>query len=77
MIGIVFLSPGAEDKGGEEGTWELAYDLLPAWWGKGVGTGMINAGLGYLEWIGAKKVVAVSLIYIYICIRHHSHENKS
>ncbi|OWZ77739.1 hypothetical protein C366_03334 [Cryptococcus neoformans Tu401-1] len=58
MIGIVFLSPASEDEEGEEGIWELAYDLLPAWWGKGVGTGMINAGLGYLKWIGAKKVKA-------------------
>lgn len=60
MIGIVFLSPADEDKGGDEGIWELAYDLLPAWWGKGVGSGMINAGLEYMKWIGGKKIIAVS-----------------
>ncbi|KAL0250169.1 hypothetical protein I308_103477 [Cryptococcus tetragattii IND107] len=58
MIGIVFLSPADEDKGGDEGIWELAYDLLPAWWGKGVGSGMINAGLEYMKWIGGKKIIA-------------------
>lgn len=60
MIGILFLSPADEDKGGDEGIWELAYDLLPAWWGKGVGSGMINAGLEYMKWIGGKKIIAVS-----------------
>lgn len=76
MIGIVFLSPASEDEEGEEGIWELAYDLLPAWWGKGVGTGMINAGLGYLKWMGAKKVKAVSSFFKKK-ESHKSRENKN
>ncbi|WVQ82836.1 hypothetical protein IAT38_004969 [Cryptococcus sp. DSM 104549] len=41
-----------------EGAWEVAYDLLPAYWGKGVGTGMLRAMLTYAKWLGVNRMIA-------------------
>ncbi|WVO13667.1 hypothetical protein L204_101288 [Cryptococcus depauperatus] len=53
LVGMMFLGPGED-----EGTWEMAYDLHPAFWGRGVGSGMIQATLAYARWLGARRVVA-------------------
>jgi RimJ/RimL family protein N-acetyltransferase len=43
-----------------EQIYEIAYDIRPELFGRGVGKGMIKAGLGFAKWMGIEKVVAVS-----------------
>ncbi|WVQ83109.1 hypothetical protein IAT38_005247 [Cryptococcus sp. DSM 104549] len=41
-----------------EGEWELSYEMLTEWAGKGIGSEMIAKGLEFLRWAGVKKVLA-------------------
>nr|ODN85747.1 hypothetical protein L203_04621 [Cryptococcus depauperatus CBS 7841] len=54
VIGSVIVGPGEK----EEGVWEIGYDLLPSYWGKGIGKCMILSTLEFLRWLGIKRVVA-------------------
>ncbi|WVQ75317.1 hypothetical protein IAR50_004933 [Cryptococcus sp. DSM 104548] len=71
VVGIVIVRPsdrtlpipatitecGEEVEGREE--WEIAYDLLPEFWGKGLGTKMVQGALEYTKWAGVKRVCAL------------------
>ena len=48
----------AEDFGKEK--WEIAYDLDPDYWGKGLGRGMIDFLVNWAGWLGVDVVTAVS-----------------
>lgn len=47
-----------EDRGKEK--WEIAYDLDPLYWGKGLGRGMIEFLVNWAGWLGVDVVTAVS-----------------
>jgi RimJ/RimL family protein N-acetyltransferase len=46
-----------EDRGKQK--WEIAYDLDPAYWGKGLGRGMIDFLVNWAGWLGVDVVTAV------------------
>lgn len=48
----------AEDRGHIK--WEIAYDLDPNYWGKGLGKGMIGFLVNWAGWLGVDVVTAVS-----------------
>lgn len=50
-----------EDIGHEK--WEIAYDLDPAHWGKGLGKGMIAFLVNWAGWSGVDVLTAVSLLH--------------
>ncbi|WVQ75318.1 hypothetical protein IAR50_004934 [Cryptococcus sp. DSM 104548] len=68
VVGLVFTGPSdrtapdnATDNGevrGRGAEWEIAYDLLPEFWGKGLGKGMVQGALAYAKWAGVKRVCA-------------------
>jgi RimJ/RimL family protein N-acetyltransferase len=46
-----------------EQIWEIAYDLLPALHGRGLGTGMITAVMeSWTRWLGIGTVIAVRIL---------------
>ena len=47
-----------EDRGKVK--WEIAYDLDPEYWGKGLGRGMIGFLVNWAGWLGVDVVTAVS-----------------
>ncbi|TYJ55152.1 hypothetical protein B9479_004190 [Cryptococcus floricola] len=52
--------PVPEDKEGTEGEeWEMAYDVLPEFWGMGLGIKMVSGALGYIKWAGVEQVCAL------------------
>lgn len=53
-------SSPVEDRGKEK--WEIAYDLDPAFWGKGLGKGMIGFLVNWAGWLGVTVVTAVSFL---------------
>lgn len=70
FIGNVIITPYT--KGGstaedvlalppKEQVWEMSYDLLPEYQGKGIGREMIRAGVEWPTWCGIGKLMAVSL----------------
>jgi GNAT superfamily N-acetyltransferase len=47
-----------EDRGKVK--WEIAYDLDPDYWGKGLGRGMIEFLVNWAGWLGLDAITAVS-----------------
>lgn len=65
MIGNTDLFSFLDENGKEK--WEIAYDLDPAHWGKGLGRGMIGFLVQWAGWLGVDVVTAVSLLLL-LCL---------
>jgi RimJ/RimL family protein N-acetyltransferase len=58
MIGNTDLFSFIDEETGKE-KWEIAYDLDPDHWGKGLGKGMIGFLVNWAGWIGVDVITAV------------------
>jgi RimJ/RimL family protein N-acetyltransferase len=58
MIGNLALFSYVDEEGGKE-KWEIAYDLDPDHWGKGLGKGMIGFLVKWAGWMGVDVITAV------------------
>jgi GNAT superfamily N-acetyltransferase len=59
MVGNTDLFSYIDEEGNEK--WEIAYDLDPDYWGKGLGGGMIGFLVQWAGWTGVWVVTAVGL----------------
>jgi len=59
MIGNTDMFSFIDEETGKE-KWEIAYDLDPDYWGKGLGKWMIGFLVNWAGWIGIDTITAVS-----------------
>ncbi|WVQ82837.1 hypothetical protein IAT38_004970 [Cryptococcus sp. DSM 104549] len=55
LVGYVYASPSPREPGGGV---EIAYDIQPELWGRGIGKAMISGLLEFAKWSKVKRVLA-------------------